>query len=115
MIPPRREFLKTTAAAAAAIITSSPSLRAGMADDQSLRIGFIGCGGMGGSHLKVLSKRRDVQIAWVCDVDAERLAAAAKLVEDRRTSATHHDSLPRQKRTHLHESFVVASVQTLAA
>ncbi len=82
MVPPRREFLKTTAAAAAAIMTSSPSLRAGMPDDRSIRIGFIGCGGMGSNHLRVLSKRRDVQMAWVCDVDAERLAAAAKIVQD---------------------------------
>ena len=82
MIPPRREFLKTSAAAAAALLTSSTGLHAAIRDDQPIRIGLIGCGGMGSNHLKVLSQRRDVQLTWVCDVDAERLAAAAKIVED---------------------------------
>ena len=82
MIPPRREFLKTSAAAAAAMLTSSPGLHAAIPEDHPIRIGFIGCGGMGSNHLKVLSQRRDVQVTWVCDVDAERLAAAAKIVED---------------------------------
>ena len=82
MIPPRREFLKTTAAAAAALLTTAPGLHAGIPDDQPIRIGFIGCGGMGTNHLKVLSQRRDVQLTWVGDVDADRLAAAAKIVQD---------------------------------
>jgi predicted dehydrogenase len=37
---------------------------------------------MGSNHLTVLSQRSDVQLRWVCDVDSERLAAAAKIVED---------------------------------
>ena len=82
MIPPRREFLKSSAAVATAMLTSLPSLHATILDDQPIRIGFIGCGGMGTNHLKILSQRRDVQLTWVCDVDAERLAAAAKIVEN---------------------------------
>ena len=82
MIPPRREFLKTSAAAAAAVLTSSSGLHAAIPDDQPIRVGFIGCGGMGTNHLKMLSQRRDVQLTWVCDVDTERLAAAAKIAED---------------------------------
>lgn len=82
MIPPRREFLKSSAAVATAMLTSLPSLHATILDDQPIRIGFIGCGGMGTNHLKILSQRRDVQLTWVCDVDAERLAAAGKIVEN---------------------------------
>ena len=82
MIPPRREFLKTSAAAAAAMLTSSPGLHAAIPEEQPIRIGFIGCGGMGTNHLRMLSQRRDVQLTWVCDVDSERLAAAAKIVEE---------------------------------
>ena len=47
MIPPRREFLKSTAAAAAAMMTISPGLHAVIPDDQPINIGLIGCGGRG--------------------------------------------------------------------
>ncbi len=37
----------------------------------SIRIGFVGAGGIAGAHLKTLSQRADVQIAALCDVNAE--------------------------------------------
>jgi predicted dehydrogenase len=80
MIPPRREFLKTTAAATAAALTTAPILDAAVRSDQPLRVGVIGCGGMGSNHLRTLSKRREEHIVWVCDVDTEKLSAAAKIV-----------------------------------
>ena len=51
------------------------------AADQPLNIALIGPGGMGTNHLKLLSVRKDVKVQYVCDVDANRLAAAAKVVE----------------------------------
>lgn len=41
----------------------------------------IGTGGMGGNHVRNLAARKDVRIAHVCDVDQNRVAAAAKIVE----------------------------------
>jgi predicted dehydrogenase len=82
MIPPRREFLKTSAVAAAAtILTSGQPLQA---DEKTnlIRVGLIGPGGMGSNHLKLLSARNDVQVTWVCDVDQKRLEDAAKIVKD---------------------------------
>ncbi len=82
MTAPRREFLKTSAAVTAATLTSLASVKADEVVTPVLSIGLIGCGGMGSNHLNLLSKRKDVQVTWVCDVDANRLAAAEKLVND---------------------------------
>lgn len=38
----------------------------------SLRIGFVGAGGIAGAHLKTLSQREDVKIAALCDVAEAR-------------------------------------------
>jgi predicted dehydrogenase len=51
------------------------------AANEPLNIALIGPGGMGTNHLKLLSVRKDVKVQYVCDVDANRLAAAAKVVE----------------------------------
>lgn len=80
MTSPRREFLKSSAAVTAAALTTFSTVQAEDAKNAILRIGLIGCGGMGSNHLNLLSKRKDVQVTWVCDVDANRLAAAEKIV-----------------------------------
>ncbi len=83
MTPPRRDFLKTSAAVAASTILNGKTQSA--ADEKKsdvIRVGFIGCGGMGSNHLKVLSKRKDVEIVSVCDVDEQRLASAVTVVHD---------------------------------
>jgi predicted dehydrogenase len=80
MTPPRREFLKSTAAVTAAMLSTMSGVQADSPENSALRIGFIGCGGMGMNHLNLLPKRNDVQVIWVCDVDADRLAAAEKTV-----------------------------------
>ena len=49
--------------------------------EQRVTVGLIGAGGMGSNHLRLLAARRDVEVAYVCDVDRDRLAAAAAVVE----------------------------------
>src|SRR6185312_13641516 len=44
-------------------------------------VGLIGAGGMGSHHLRALAGRRDAEVAYVCDVDRDRLAEAAVVVE----------------------------------
>lgn len=78
-LPERREFLASTAALATAIAVSPPS---SAAEGNKVTIGIIGPGGMGTNHLKALARRSDVEIAYVCDVDKNRLATAAKSVEE---------------------------------
>jgi predicted dehydrogenase len=71
----RRTFLAQTAAA-----TLASTASAAAASDK-LTIGLIGPGGMGSNHLENLIRRKDIRFAYVCDVDANRLAAAAKRVD----------------------------------
>jgi predicted dehydrogenase len=75
----RRTFLKTSAAstAAVALTASVPAAEPG-----KLPIALIGCGGMGTNHLKLLAAHKQLAIAAVCDVDATRLANAAKIATD---------------------------------
>lgn len=78
----RREFLQDTAVglAGAAALTSVSQAVAASANEKFV-IGIIGPGGMGTNHLKNLVTYPDVQVAYVCDPDEPRLAAAANLVE----------------------------------
>src|SRR5262245_25308491 len=54
---------------------------------QKVTVGLIGAGGMGSNHLRFLSARSDVNIAYVCDVDRGRLARAVSDVEMNSRSA----------------------------
>jgi predicted dehydrogenase len=73
----RRTFLATSAAALA-VPAAAPA--AGRPD--KLTVALIGCGGMGTNHLRLLAKHPQLTVAAVCDVDANRLAAAAKVAAD---------------------------------
>src|SRR5205814_6220117 len=75
----RRTFLKTAGLAVAATAAGAATVRA--ADPQKLIVGIIGPGGMGMHHVRALCARKDVEIAYVCDVDQKRLADAARHVE----------------------------------
>lgn len=78
----RREFLKQTGqgvAATAALGWASEA--AAKEGSEPLTIGVIGVGGMGGNHLNQLVRNADVRVAYVCDVDQNRLEQAAKTVE----------------------------------
>lgn len=74
----RRTFLQSLAVGAAATSWAAER-RAG----ERTRVGVIGVGGMGRGHVQLLAERDDVDVAWVCDVDRQRLANAAQLVVDR--------------------------------
>jgi predicted dehydrogenase len=78
----RRTFLKSAGLGAAALAMGSTSTRA--ADPNRVIAAVIGPGGMGSAHVKNLVTRKDVELAYVCDVDATRLKGAAEIV----TSAT---------------------------
>lgn len=74
----RRGFLRETGVGLAALATVGVAI----ADDapRKVVIAIIGTGGMGTGHVKALSARKDVEIAWVCDVDQQRRDAAAEIV-----------------------------------
>ena len=75
--PTRREFLnhtaKTTALTAAAATLGG--VHASAADSASkVSLGIIGCGGIMGHHVKgLVSRRENVSLAWLCDVDPRQM------------------------------------------
>src|SRR4051812_22314283 len=76
---PRRTILKGSALGAAALAAGGVQARGSA--DRRVTIGLIGAGGMGGNHLRLLAARRDVDVAYVCDVDGDRLAEAVSVAE----------------------------------
>jgi len=83
----RRRFLGRTAASIGAgvsfpyVLTSTALGGPAKAPaNQRITLGFIGCGGMGNSHLERFLRNRRVQVLAVCDVDRGRREAAAKKV-----------------------------------
>jgi len=78
----RRQFLKRTSTlvAGATTLGFTSSARAAGATGKIV-LGIIGPGGMGTNLLKSFVTQKDVEFAYVCDVDADRMAKAAKEVE----------------------------------
>ncbi|HRX56137.1 MAG TPA: hypothetical protein P5016_16605, partial [Verrucomicrobiales bacterium] len=76
----RRSFLRQGALAATATTVAGPSILRGQSPVHT--VGIIGPGGMGSNHVRTLAKNPRVRIAWLCDVDRTRLAAAAKTLAD---------------------------------
>lgn len=76
----RRSFLQTTAAAGIGVSLSPFSAFRG-SRSQSVRLGLIGVGARGTSHLRGLLRRDDVEIPAVCDVKSENLNRALDLVQ----------------------------------
>jgi predicted dehydrogenase len=77
----RREFMKRAGLGALAVGLASQTSPA--QDAQRMTVGVIGTGGMGGNHTRELASREDINVAYVCDVDKNRVAKAAKEVEER--------------------------------
>lgn len=75
----RRTLLEGSALGATALAFSG--VQANGSAEQRVKVGLIGSGGMGSNHLRLLAVRRDVEVAYVCDVDAKRLADGAATVE----------------------------------
>jgi predicted dehydrogenase len=80
----RREFLQTVGGAAAATAALAWAGSGQGADEGSDRlvVGVIGPGGMGSNHLKLLAARKDVRVAYVCEVDSKRLTDAVNLTKE---------------------------------
>jgi predicted dehydrogenase len=72
----RRHFVRT--AAAASLVSS---VRAENKPSQKLRVGVMGLS-RGKAHLSNFAKLAGVEIAYVCDVDQDRLTAGAKFASD---------------------------------
>jgi predicted dehydrogenase len=91
----RRSFLKMTAAVAA------PSLLSfrlhGVGPNSKLQHACIGVGGMGAGDLQNFIQHQHVQIVALCDVDANTLRSAAKLVPEARTYSDWRELLEKEQ------------------
>jgi predicted dehydrogenase len=84
----RRHFLQqsTVAAAAGPILGGLiiPQAARAAAPSEQVRVGLIGCGGMGKGDLATFFLSPEVECPILCDADERQVAAAAKLVQDKR-------------------------------
>ena len=80
--PNRRSFLQQTGAITAAAAALGGVHAARAEDSAKVSLGIIGCGGIMGHHVKgLVSRRENVSLAWLCDVDPrqmDKLAAHIK-------------------------------------
>ena len=65
----RRDFMKAGAITGFGLAISPSLAFAKTSKDQKVRIGFIGVGGRGRSHLNNILKREDVLVPAICDID----------------------------------------------
>ena len=78
----RRTFIKNSALAGAGLtMISSPAILFGK-DDRIVKIGLIGLGLRGRSHLHLLLRRSDVEIASICDIDPGAIEASQKMIRE---------------------------------
>lgn len=76
----RRDFIKVAAIAGAGFsILPSPSVFSG-SQDSKLRLGFIGVGLRGQSHLELALRRDDVEVIALCDIQQRMMDKALALV-----------------------------------
>jgi predicted dehydrogenase len=75
----RRTFLGTAAAAGTVAMSGRP--RAARAEDGTLKLGLIGCGGYGMANIRAAFKVGGVELVALCDVDSEHLKEKADAVE----------------------------------
>ncbi len=79
----RREFLKATALTGAGIALA-PNIIFGASkkDNGKVRIGFIGVGGRGRSHLRNILQRDDVIVPAICDIDPNALKQTQSMIKN---------------------------------
>ncbi len=80
----RRQFLTTSAAATAALAATKSYGQTPVGANAKIRVGLIGCGGMGIGDLDTFFQNSEVDCPVVCDVDDAHLANGVGLVEARR-------------------------------
>jgi hypothetical protein len=74
----RRSFIKSSAVLTAGLMFQPDGLFASP-DAQKIRLGFIGVGLRGQSHLELALKRNDTDIVAICDIDEGMLKSAVGL------------------------------------
>ena len=84
----RRHFIMSTA-----VMTAGATVRGLASPNDTVRMGVVGCGGRGGSHVSAWPAQPNVEIVALCDVDESHLAAKLKTMAGKglKTPATYID------------------------
>ncbi len=72
----RRHFLMSTA-----VMTAGAAVRGLASPNDTIRMGVVGCGGRGGSHVEAWSSMPNVEIAALCDVDESHFVPKLKALD----------------------------------
>jgi predicted dehydrogenase len=72
----RRRFIQDAALGVSAAVAVNRSKLFSAPASERVRIGVIGCGNQGGNHIKCLFGIKEAEIAYVADIDPERLSKA---------------------------------------
>src|SRR3954451_10087987 len=62
-------------------------------NDRPLRMGLVGLGCWGPNLLRVMSEMESVEVAWICDLDGDRLARFGRRHPVARTTSSYDDLL----------------------
>ena len=106
----RRDFVRTAAAAGVAVpcvISASALGHAGAPGaNEKMRVGLIGCGGMGQGNLANCAKHADVVVTAVCDVAKDRRERALAKYKDTAKAYADYRELLAQKNV---DAVIIAS------
>src|SRR5580658_5878706 len=80
MTSSRRDFVKDVTLAAAGLAMLKPGHLLAATADRKVRLGLIGTGLRGQSHLALALRRKDVDVVAICDVDDKMLQMAGAII-----------------------------------
>ena len=84
----RRNFL-TAATGAAAFTILKPQVVRGMQANSAVRVGLLGCGGRGTTHLETILKNTDARVTVLADMFQDRLDKAKQKVNELSSAKGH--------------------------
>jgi predicted dehydrogenase len=84
----RREFVAASSAAGVVSVAGLGGLAYAQDKPAPVTLGIIGCGSIMQHHLRgLVSRKENVSIAWLCDVDPAQIDKSAKLLEGFQSAA----------------------------
>lgn len=76
----RRDFVKNVSLASAGMGLSHPLGLTARTKDKKIRLGFIGVGLRGQSHLQMCLERNDAEVTVICDIDNRMLEMSSSII-----------------------------------
>jgi len=81
MSPSRRKFLQATALTGLGLSLSPTEMFSAPADSTKVRLGFIGVGLRGQSHLELALQRADVDVVAICDIQQRMIDMSKDMIK----------------------------------